>query len=69
MMGLMDTERRFPGRLDMSCRLAQRDDDYQLAGIKAILKNEEDLTISATEAEIPELPWHGNIRGSAEVTV
>jgi transposase len=69
MMGLMDTERRFPGRLDMSCRLAQRDEDYQLAGIKAILKNEEDLKVSATEAEIPELPWHGNIRGSAEVTV
>lgn len=47
-MGLMDAERRFPGRLDMACRIANRDDDYQLAGIKTILKSEEDLKVSFT---------------------
>jgi len=69
MMGLMDTDRRFPGRLDMACRLARRDGDYRLAAIKLILKQEEDLKVKITEMDCPELPWHRNIRGPAEVAV
>lgn len=61
--GLLALARKYPERIDMVCRLGLKEESPTLKQLKQIIKSEEDLIETESEALGFSLPFHENIRG------
>jgi hypothetical protein len=74
LVGLSHLAHRYIDRIDTVCRIAMKQERFELRSLRDILKTEDDLTLVKTEEQNLELPTHENIRGpqyfsNMEITV